>query len=195
MSHCWNWDSPNPSPALECALPPWTKGWGAHSPAAKGVGESQFRRPEKKLSTRPSPWWMGIITQDTRHKIRDSDEGSKDFEAYHFLQPIASIPHATMIQVKSTFKTFVNISALLNCILIHTGVWNLRKRDCKWNEAKCFTVLRNRIESISLSLFRGCSESLNSLLNAQGKTISTVPKKNLQLQFKFIPFWSTYIQV
>jgi hypothetical protein len=25
-------------------------GWGAHSPAAKGVGESQFRRLEKRLS-------------------------------------------------------------------------------------------------------------------------------------------------
>ncbi len=35
-----NWDSPNPSPASECALPPpRTKGWGALSPAAKGVGD------------------------------------------------------------------------------------------------------------------------------------------------------------
>ncbi len=40
-----NWDSPNPSPASECALPPGPKGGGAHSPAAKGVGESQFPNP------------------------------------------------------------------------------------------------------------------------------------------------------
>ncbi len=46
-----NWYSPNPSPASECALPPGPKGRGAHSPAAKGVGESQFRPLEKKLST------------------------------------------------------------------------------------------------------------------------------------------------
>jgi hypothetical protein len=38
MSPRRNWDSPNRSPASECALPPRTKGWGAHSPAAKGVG-------------------------------------------------------------------------------------------------------------------------------------------------------------
>jgi hypothetical protein len=31
--------------------PPPKGGGGAHSPAAKGVGESQFRRLEKKLST------------------------------------------------------------------------------------------------------------------------------------------------
>ncbi len=30
--------------------PPRTKGWGAHSPAAKGVGESQFQRLEKRLA-------------------------------------------------------------------------------------------------------------------------------------------------
>ncbi len=38
-----NWDSPKPSPAGECALPPGPKGGGGTlSPAAKGVGESQF---------------------------------------------------------------------------------------------------------------------------------------------------------
>ena len=42
----------DPSPAGECAPPP--KGGGAHSPAAKGVGESQFRRLEKKLRTLPT---------------------------------------------------------------------------------------------------------------------------------------------
>ncbi len=54
MSPRRNWGSPNPSPASECALPPRPKGGGAHSPAAKGVGESQFRRLEKKLSTLPA---------------------------------------------------------------------------------------------------------------------------------------------
>ncbi len=50
MSPRWNWDSPTPLAASECALPPRTKGWGAHSPAAKGVGESQFQRLEKRLA-------------------------------------------------------------------------------------------------------------------------------------------------
>jgi hypothetical protein len=47
MSPHRNWDSPNPSPASECALPPpppdQRVGGGAHSPGAKGVGESKFR--------------------------------------------------------------------------------------------------------------------------------------------------------
>jgi hypothetical protein len=36
-----NWDSPTPSPAGECAPPPWSGG-GAHSLAGEGVGGSQF---------------------------------------------------------------------------------------------------------------------------------------------------------
>ena len=50
MSPRWNWDSPTPLAASECALPPGPKGGGAHSPAAKGVGESQFQRLEKLLA-------------------------------------------------------------------------------------------------------------------------------------------------
>ncbi len=42
MSPRRNWDSPNPSLAIECAPPPGTKGEGAHSPAGEGLGESQF---------------------------------------------------------------------------------------------------------------------------------------------------------
>jgi hypothetical protein len=38
-----NWDSPNPSTAGECALPP-VLGGGAHSLAREGLGDSQFRR-------------------------------------------------------------------------------------------------------------------------------------------------------
>ncbi len=55
MSPRWNWDSPNPSPASECALPPDQRVEGAHSPAAKGVGEFQFQRLEKKPSTLSTP--------------------------------------------------------------------------------------------------------------------------------------------
>ncbi len=54
MSPRRNWDSPTPLAAGECSLPPGPKGGGAHSPAAKGIGESQFRRLEKKLSTLPT---------------------------------------------------------------------------------------------------------------------------------------------
>jgi hypothetical protein len=37
------------TPLTQASVPsPRTKGWGAHSPAAKGVGESQFRRLEKR---------------------------------------------------------------------------------------------------------------------------------------------------
>ncbi len=38
MSPRWNWDSPTPLVARECALPPGPKGGGAYSPAAKGWG-------------------------------------------------------------------------------------------------------------------------------------------------------------
>jgi hypothetical protein len=56
MSPRRNWGSPNPSLASECAPTPRTEGEGAHSPAgeAEGLGESQFRRLEKKLSTLPT---------------------------------------------------------------------------------------------------------------------------------------------
>ncbi len=50
MSPRWNWDSPTLLAASECALPPGQKGGGAHSPAAKEVGESQFQRLEKRLA-------------------------------------------------------------------------------------------------------------------------------------------------
>ncbi len=58
VPHCMsprrNWDCPTPSLASECAPPPGTKGGGAHSPAGEGLGESPFRRLEKKLSTLPT---------------------------------------------------------------------------------------------------------------------------------------------
>jgi hypothetical protein len=51
MSPRRNWDSPTPSLASECAPIPGTKGGVAHSRAGEGLGESQFQRLEKKLST------------------------------------------------------------------------------------------------------------------------------------------------
>jgi hypothetical protein len=42
FSSRWNWDSPTPLAAGECAPPPFDPGGRAHSLAAKGVGESQF---------------------------------------------------------------------------------------------------------------------------------------------------------
>jgi hypothetical protein len=42
-----NWDSPNPSPAGECAPPPPVLGGGEHSLAREGLGESQFRRGDR----------------------------------------------------------------------------------------------------------------------------------------------------
>jgi hypothetical protein len=57
MSPRRNWDSPTPSLASECAPPPEPKGGGvAHSRAGEGLGESQFQRLEKKLSTLPTLW-------------------------------------------------------------------------------------------------------------------------------------------
>jgi hypothetical protein len=46
------WDSPTPfSRKRVCPPPPpGPKSGGAHSPAAKGVGESQFQRLEKRLA-------------------------------------------------------------------------------------------------------------------------------------------------
>ncbi len=50
MSPRWDWDSPTPLAASERALPPGPKVGEAHSPAAKGVGESQFQRLKKRLA-------------------------------------------------------------------------------------------------------------------------------------------------
>jgi hypothetical protein len=76
MSPRRNWDSPNPSPPSERALPSRTKGLGALSPAAKGVGEFQFRRMEKKLSTLPT-LWFALSTPD----------GGEGYNSYTDLNP------------------------------------------------------------------------------------------------------------
>ncbi len=59
MSPRRNWDSPNSSLASECALPPRTG--VAHSLTGEGLGESQFRRQEKKLSTLPTLCSRGFM--------------------------------------------------------------------------------------------------------------------------------------
>ncbi len=45
-----NWDSPNPSPAGECAPHPLIQG-GAHPLAGEGLGESQFQREDIHCGT------------------------------------------------------------------------------------------------------------------------------------------------
>ncbi len=78
MSPRRNWDSPNPSPASECAPPPGPKGGEAHSPAAEGVGESQLRRLEKKLSTLPTLW---------EDELREREEGESEVRRVRECQP------------------------------------------------------------------------------------------------------------
>jgi hypothetical protein len=49
---------PIPLSAASLPLPPEPE--GAHSPAGEGLGESQFPRLEKKLSTLPT-LWIGLF--------------------------------------------------------------------------------------------------------------------------------------
>ncbi len=51
FSSRWNWDSPTPLAAGECAPPPFCPGGRSHSLAAKGVGESQFQRGDIHYGT------------------------------------------------------------------------------------------------------------------------------------------------
>jgi hypothetical protein len=56
MSPRRNWVSPNPSPAPQASVsspPPRTKGWGAHSPAAKGVVSTNSDDWRKSLALCP----------------------------------------------------------------------------------------------------------------------------------------------
>ncbi len=71
MSPRWNWDSPTPSLASEYAPSPGIKGWGTHSPAGGGLGESQFRRLEKKLTTLPTLWSRGYPLYNIGTKCRE----------------------------------------------------------------------------------------------------------------------------
>ncbi len=51
---------PTPLSPASVSLPP-EPGGGAHSPAGEGLGESQFRRLEKRLSTLPTLWREEMI--------------------------------------------------------------------------------------------------------------------------------------
>jgi hypothetical protein len=55
-SELGNWDSPLQPLSRQrvCLSPRYLRGGGAHSPAGEGLGESQFRRLENKLSTLPT---------------------------------------------------------------------------------------------------------------------------------------------
>jgi hypothetical protein len=78
-----------PTPLSPASVLPRTVGGGAHLPAGEGLGESQFRRLEKKLSTLPTLWWPHMIrtiwmavtgTMEARLEVRfrgDSRVGEK----------------------------------------------------------------------------------------------------------------------
>jgi hypothetical protein len=58
LSPRWNWD-PRPLSRKRVCPPPGTKGGGGggtNSPACEGMGELQFGRLERKLSTLSTPW-------------------------------------------------------------------------------------------------------------------------------------------
>ncbi len=57
MSPRRNWDSPNPSPASECAPPPGLKGGGGHTRLRlRGQGSpNSISTTENKLSALPTP--------------------------------------------------------------------------------------------------------------------------------------------
>jgi hypothetical protein len=54
-----------------CPSPQNRRGGGAHSPAGEGLGESQFRRLEKKLSTLPTLWVRPALVQYLNHKSHE----------------------------------------------------------------------------------------------------------------------------
>ncbi len=63
-----NCDSPNTSPAAECAPPPRTGGGGAHSPAGEGLGESQLRRGDIHCGT----LYIYVLCGVTEAKLREN---------------------------------------------------------------------------------------------------------------------------
>jgi hypothetical protein len=79
MSTRWNWDSPTPSLASECALPPRTRGGGAHTPAGEGLGKPQFRRLE--TSTTLCPHTSGNSGARFKSGGRDGGQGHQEAAA------------------------------------------------------------------------------------------------------------------
>jgi hypothetical protein len=118
MSPRRNWDSPNPPLARECAPPPRTRGGGAHSPAGEGLGESQFRRLEKKLSTLPTlicdgmlvSVWQGVLpvpTYQLTSPFRGGGAGDlqADMGRTHFFLPDISKPYASSTSTSASMFT------------------------------------------------------------------------------------------
>jgi hypothetical protein len=83
MSPRRNWDSHTHSLARECTPPPGRGKGVAHSPAGEGLGESQFRRLEKKLST-----------LSTLHLSEQCDY----FLVYLYLNPNTVVPAGEIVQ-------------------------------------------------------------------------------------------------
>ncbi len=67
MSPRWNWDSPTPLAASECALPPGPKGGGAHSPPIPTTGETLSTLPT--LCNTPSQYYSTFNTYCTFQQI------------------------------------------------------------------------------------------------------------------------------
>ncbi len=67
-----------PTPLSPASVPLPPEAGGGHSPAGEGLGESQFRRLEKKLSTLPTLWhriWTKALDiYDSRKKHRDKND-------------------------------------------------------------------------------------------------------------------------
>jgi hypothetical protein len=86
MSPRRNWDSPDPSLASECAPPPRPGGGGAHSPAGEGLGKSQFRRLEKKLSTLLTLWTLPFNCENKDRFSLCMDPKQWEEKSFSFLQ-------------------------------------------------------------------------------------------------------------
>jgi hypothetical protein len=98
MSPRLNWDSPTPSPKRECLLPPEPKG-GGHTllRVMHGVGESQFQRLEKKLSTLSSLWL-------DPYKRQQNKSGSYNTSLYAFFVMARYFVQAIVISTPEFFR-------------------------------------------------------------------------------------------
>ncbi len=123
MSPRWNWDSPTPLAAREYALPPGPKGGGAHSPAAKGVGESQFQRLEKR--TLPTLWSYPILSA---HNLSYSIWDCNVTPISHHPHPLSSIfltylTHPLQsVSVSSFFRKWMEITRKETASPVYTGL-------------------------------------------------------------------------
>ncbi len=135
MSPRWNWDSPTPSLASECAPPPWTKGWGAHSCAGEGLGQSQFQRLEKKLSTLPTLWYTPWVQFYTVHWFPWVQYQS-DFQASDsVLYWLSHLVHLQYIKLTDLYGTYITFSDF------HQGSTPQKKRILESSRSKQQVIL------------------------------------------------------